>query len=321
MYFDGNVFYTSDDYHARDEYGLGYSVGKCVLGYLPNIVDLCSYFRVLCASTCGTSHDLLQYDLHKIMFSTMERVRCDRHKSNNLIKLKIGLSTTEQNLKRHTTFNIPNLTELRDKRKRGESVTLNVSVDQVLGGNYTISEDSTESLCLSGIHEANGTSSTREPFTHEPFTHEPFTHEPSTHEPFTHEPSTHEPYTHEPSIHEPSTHEPFTHEPFTHESSTHEPSTHEPSTHEPFTHEPFTHESSTHEPSTHEPFTHEPFTHEPSTHEPFTHEPSTHEPSTHEPSTHEPSTHEPFTHEPSTHEPSTHEPSTHEPFTHEPFYT
>ena len=184
------MFYTFDDYHARDEYGLGYSVGKCVLGYLPNIVDLCSYLRVLCASTCGTSHDLLQYDLHKIMFSTMERVRCDRHKSNNLIKLKIGLSTTEQNLKRHTTFNIPNLTELRDKRKRGESVTLNVSVDQVLGGNYTISEDSTESLCLSGIHEANGTSSTHEPFTHEPFTHEPFTHEPFTHEPFTHEPFT-----------------------------------------------------------------------------------------------------------------------------------
>ena len=90
------MFYTFDDSHARDEYGLGYSVGICVLGCLPNIVDLCSYLGVFCASTCGTSHDLLQYDLHKIMFSTMERVRCDRHKSNNLIKLKIGLSTTEK---------------------------------------------------------------------------------------------------------------------------------------------------------------------------------------------------------------------------------
>ena len=96
LYFDGNVFYAFDDSHARDEYGLGYSVGICVLGCLPNIVDLCSYLRVLCASTCGTSHDLLQYDLHEIMFSTMERVRCDRHKSNNLIKLKIGLCTTEK---------------------------------------------------------------------------------------------------------------------------------------------------------------------------------------------------------------------------------
>jgi len=95
----------------------------------------------------------------------MERVRCDRHKSNNLIKLQIGLSTTDKKLKRHTPFDIPNLTELKDKRKRDETVTLNVSVDQVLGGNNTISEESTESLCLSGIHKANGSPSTHEPFT------------------------------------------------------------------------------------------------------------------------------------------------------------
>ena len=66
-------------------------------------------------------------------FSTMERVRRDRHKFNNLIKLQIGLSTTDKTLKRHTPFDIPNLTELKDKRKRDETVTLNVSVDQVLG--------------------------------------------------------------------------------------------------------------------------------------------------------------------------------------------
>jgi hypothetical protein len=34
--------------------------------------------------------------------------------------------------------------------------SLNVSVDHVLGEKNTISEDVTESLCLSGIHEANG---------------------------------------------------------------------------------------------------------------------------------------------------------------------
>jgi hypothetical protein len=73
LYFDGNVFYTFDS-HARDDYGLGCPVGKCVLGCLPNIVNLCTYLRGLCASTCGTSHDLLQYDLHKIMFSTMSNV-------------------------------------------------------------------------------------------------------------------------------------------------------------------------------------------------------------------------------------------------------
>lgn len=38
LYFDGNVFYTFDS-HARDEYGLGCPVGKCVLGRLPNIAD------------------------------------------------------------------------------------------------------------------------------------------------------------------------------------------------------------------------------------------------------------------------------------------
>ena len=36
------MFYTVDS-RAREEYGLGFSVGKCVLGGLPNIVDLCSY--------------------------------------------------------------------------------------------------------------------------------------------------------------------------------------------------------------------------------------------------------------------------------------
>jgi hypothetical protein len=56
---------------------------------------------------------------------------------------------------RHTPFDIPNLTELKDKRKRDETVTLNVSVDHVLGEKNTISEDVTESLCLSGIHEAH----------------------------------------------------------------------------------------------------------------------------------------------------------------------
>ena len=53
-------------------------------------------------------------------------------------------------------------------------------------------------LCLSGIHEANGSPSTHEPSIHEPFTHEPSTHELFTHQPFTHEPFTHEPFTHEP---------------------------------------------------------------------------------------------------------------------------
>jgi len=42
LYFDGNVFYTVDS-HARDEYGLGCPVGKCVLGCLPNIIDWCTY--------------------------------------------------------------------------------------------------------------------------------------------------------------------------------------------------------------------------------------------------------------------------------------
>lgn len=82
-----------------------------------------------------------------------------------MIKLQIGLSTPDKNLKRHTPFDIPNLTELKDKRKRDEPVTLNVSVDHVLGGNNTISEDSTESVCLSGIHEGNGSPSTHEAFT------------------------------------------------------------------------------------------------------------------------------------------------------------
>ena len=36
-------------------------------------------------------------------------------------------------------------------------------------------EEIIQILCLSGIHEANGSPSTHEPSIHEPFTHEPLT--------------------------------------------------------------------------------------------------------------------------------------------------
>ena len=71
IHFDGLRFFIFDS-HSRNENGMICPDGKCVLGNVESLVDLCTFLRSL-ANSLGLCLANTQYDLHTMNFSKRYR--------------------------------------------------------------------------------------------------------------------------------------------------------------------------------------------------------------------------------------------------------